>query len=138
MFVKSAFTFCSLLFLVSCSDNASITIYEKNLPKESISCIQLILFPPNEKIKNTLEKLYDFDENCNIKMEVSTKSGITCNSNQNYQIKAVGSFPTSYLKMQVNDGSKIVYSYYIDLLNEVTQEDVRSAFSRVRDDLDIR
>jgi len=138
MFVKSAFTFCSLLFLVSCSDNASITIYEKNLPKESISCIQLILFPPNEKIKNTLETLYDFDENCNIKMEVSTKSDITCNSNHNYQIKAVGSFPSSYLKMQVNDGSKIVYSYYIDLLNEVTQEDIRSAFSRVKDDLDIR
>ena len=137
MFVKLVFT-CSLLFLLSCSDDATITLYEKNLPKESISCIQLVIFPPNKKIQNSLEKLYDFDENCNITMEVSTKSGITCNSNQNYQRKAVGSFPTSYLKMQVNDGSKIVYSYYIDLLNEVTQEDVSSAFSRVRDDLNIR
>ena len=138
MFVKSVFTFCSLLFLLSCSDDASITLYKKNLPKESISCLELIIFPPNEKIQDTLEKLYDFDKNCNTKMEVSTKSGIICNSNQNYQIKAVGSFPTSYLKMQVNNGSKIIYSYYIDLLNEVTQEDVTTAFSRLRDDLGIR
>jgi len=137
MLSKLALTFCSLLFLVSCSDNASVTIYEKNLPKEKISCINLVVFPPNEKIQSSLEKLYDFKENCSIRVEVSTKSGITCNSNYNYQIKAVGSFPSSYLKIQLNDGSKIVYSYYIDLLNEVTSEDVTVAFKRMRDDLDI-
>lgn len=137
MFTKLAFTLCSLLFLSSCSNNATVTLFERNLPKDKITCINLVVFPPNEIIQRTFEKLYDFDENCTIRMEVSTKSGITCNSNHNYQTKAVGSFPSSYLKIQMNVGSKIVYSYYIDLKNALTSEDVKQAFFRMKDDLEI-
>ena len=125
------------MFLSACSDNATITIYEKNLPKEKISCITLLIFPPNEKLQTTFEKFYSFDENCSTQLEVSSKSGIVCNSNHNVQKKAVGSFPTSYLKMQLNSGSKIVYSYYIDLKDDVTEDDMRRAFSALKEDLSL-
>ena len=137
MFTKLAFALFSLLFLSSCSDTATVTLFERNLPKDKITCINLVVFPPNEKIQRSFEELYDFSENCRIRMEVSTKSGITCNSNHNYQTKAVGSFPSSYLKIEMNVGSKIVYSYYIDLKNALTSEDVKQAFFRMKDDLEI-
>lgn len=137
MFKKLAFALFSLLFLSSCSDTATVTLFERNIPKDKITCINLVVFPPNEIIQRTFEKLYDFDENCTLRMEVSTKSGITCNSNHNYQTKAVGSFPSSYLKIQMNVGSKIVYSYYIDLKNALTSEDVKQSFFRMKDDLEI-
>ena len=137
MFNKLVFILINLLILTACSDSAQVLLFEKNVPKEKITCLNLVIFPPNEKIKSTFEKLYDFDENCSLKVEVSTKSGITCNSNQNYQSKALGSFPSSYLKVQVNASSKIVYSYYIDLKNEVTPQDMRRAFNRLRKDLEL-
>lgn len=137
MFKKVVFTLCSLLFFSSCSNDATVLIFEKNLPKNKITCINLLVFPPDDNIQSTFEKLYDFDENCSIRVEVSTKSGISCNSNHNYQTKAVGSFPSSYLKIQMNNGSKIVYSYYVDLKNAVTPEDVKQAFFRMKDDLDL-
>jgi len=66
---------------------------------------------------------------------VSKKSGITCNSTHNYQTKAIGEFPSSYLKLQINRGSQLVYSYYIDLKEDVKESDIKNAFFRVRDDL---
>jgi len=137
LFKKIVLVITSLFLLSACSDNSTVTIFEKNIPKEKITCINLLIFPPNEKVQTAFESLYTFSENCSIKLEVSTKSGITCNSNHNYQIKAVGEFPSSYLKMQLNSGSKIVYSYYIDLKEEVNTQDISRAFLRMRDDLNI-
>ncbi|EHP28615.1 hypothetical protein SMGD1_0088 [Sulfurimonas gotlandica GD1] len=97
--------------------------------------MRLVVFPPDEKIEKTLNELYSFDKQCSIKMDVSHKSGIVCNSNQNSQKKALSNFPTSYLKIQISKDGKLFYSYYIDLKDSVTQDDSITAFERIQKDL---
>jgi hypothetical protein len=119
----------------ACSDNSTVNIYDKKITQTKIPCMKLLVFPPNETIENYLKTQYSFDANCSLELEVSTKSGITCNSNQNYQTKALGAFPTSYLKMQITENSRLKYSYYKDLKEEVQVSDVECAFERIKEDL---
>lgn len=96
--------------------------------------MRLLVFPPNKSLESVLTKLYLFDDTCSMKLNVSTKSGITCNSNQNTQKKALTNFPSSYLKMQIED-KRVLYSYYIDLDHDVACKDIEDAFSRIREDI---
>jgi len=137
MFYSLACFVFTLFFLSGCGDNATISINEKNLPKEKIHCLKLLVFPPDEQLQKSFEELYTFTQECPYLLEVSAKSGITCNSNQNYQTKATGEFPSSYLRMQVNKGRTILYGYYIDLLESPSKEDVKRAFSRLEEDLSL-
>mgnify|MGYP000020369801 CR=1 FL=1 len=97
--------------------------------------MRLVVFPPDEELENTLHKLYSFNDSCCVRLEVSLKRGIVCNSNQNSQKKALSNFPTSYLRMQISKDKKLFYSYYIDLKDSVTGEDAKSAFERIKKDL---
>lgn len=137
MLRDSLLSFALLFLLSACSDNASIVINEKNLPKEQISCLRLVVFPPDENLQKSFESIYDFDEQCPFVLEVSTKSDIKCNSNYNIQTKATGVFPKSYLRMQLNEGKKILYGYYIDIPESVSIKDVSCAFSRMEEDLSL-
>ena len=96
--------------------------------------MKLVFFPQDKNIEKTLKELYHFDETCTVKLEVSKKSGIVCNSNQNSQTKALTGLPESYLRMQIKN-EKLLYSYYIDLENDVTDADVQRAFKRIEKDL---
>ncbi len=131
------FLFLSLFFLQGCSDNAIVTIFDKKITEEKIECLKLVVFPPDEMLETTLKQLYTFDEDCSLKLEVSKKGGIVCNSNQNSQKKALSNFPSSYLKMQISS-NKIHYSYYIDLSDDVTSEDIKKAFARIKKDIIIQ
>jgi hypothetical protein len=119
----------------ACSDDFTVNIYNKKITQIKIPCMKLVVFPPNEKIESYLDSLYTFDTNCSYRLEVDTKSGITCNSNQNYQKKALEEFPTSYLKMQIKESSKLQYSYYKDIREEVEVSDVKEAIKRISEDL---
>jgi hypothetical protein len=119
----------------ACSDDAAVNIYNKQITQTKIPCMKLVVFPPNEKIEYSLKSLYTFDVNCSYRLEVETKSGITCNSNQNHQTKALNGFPTSYLKMQIMENKKLQYSYYKDLKEEVAPSDVKNALERIGEDL---
>jgi hypothetical protein len=96
--------------------------------------MKLVVFPPDKNIEKTLKKLYSFDDSCTVKLEVSKKSGIVCNSNQNSQTKAIAGLPSSYLRMQIKN-QKLLYSYYIDLESDVRDEDVKKAFKRIKRDV---
>jgi len=100
--------------------------------------MRLVVFPPNNLTTTTLQQLYHFEKKCDFKLEVSQKSGITCNSNQNSDKKALSNFPTSYLSLDVGKDRKVVYSYYIDLLDEVDEQNYADAFLRVRKDLNMK
>jgi len=130
------FVFLALLF-IGCEDKAIVHIYDKELVKSGVPCLRLVIFPPDKKAQNVLEGLYDFSNDCDFKLEVSKKCGITCNSNQNSDKKALSNFPSSYLKMDVSKDRKVVYSYYIDLVDSVSDENYEDAFFRVKSDLDI-
>ncbi|MEA3330182.1 MAG: hypothetical protein U9Q29_00615 [Campylobacterota bacterium] len=123
------------LFFISCEDKAMVTLHAKEFSQKKIPCMRLVVFPPDKIFQASLKELYAFDDNCAFTLEVSKKSGISCNSNQNSDKKALTNFPSSYLKMVVRIDSRLIYSYYIDLLDAVSEQDVVDAFERVQKDL---
>ena len=119
-----------------CSDNSIVKFYDKDFSNPP--CLRAVVFPPDDMIQNTLDKLYSFDESCEFKLQVSKKGGITCNSPHNADKKNMGSFPSGYLKMDVMKGSKTLYSYYIDLKDSPTKSDIKNGFARVKKDLKLK
>jgi len=97
-----------------------------------------VVFPPDEMIQSGMNELYSFENNCEYKLEVSKKGGITCNSTHNTSKKTMSSFPSGYLKMDVTKGSKTLYSYYIDLKDTLTKSDLKNGFVRVKKDLKLK
>ncbi len=123
-----------VLFFNGCSDDAIVNIFDEKITQDRVECMKLLVFPPDEIIEETLKELYSFSDSCELKLEVSKKSGIVCNSNQNSQKKALSNFPTSYLRIQIKN-HKLFYSYYIDLDHDVRAADVENAFFRIQKDL---
>jgi len=124
-----------IILITGCSDKEIVTIYNKNILNEKISCLELIVFPPNKMISSTLEKKYKFQDSCDLKLEVFTKGKIHCNSNQNSQLKALGEIPSAYLRMEITKNDKTLYSYYIDIRDEVKNTHIEAGFFRMKKDL---
>ena len=125
-----------LLFLQGCSDDAMVNVFNERIAKEEITCMKLVVF--DEDVKATLQELYNFDESCDVLLEVSLKSSITCNSNQNVDKKILSNFPSSYLRMQLYKGKTLFFSYYIDLEEDVNAKDVENAFLRLQKELNFK
>ena len=100
--------------------------------------MKLVVFPEDIKIIETMRGLYDFDDKCPLKLEISYREGIHCNSNQNADKKALSNFPQSYLRMELRTGLKLQYSYYIDLSENVDTKALKNGFKRIKKDLDIK
>ena len=128
--------FLALLFS-ACSDNSIVTIYDKTVLEENEKCVELIIFPPNKTIEETLKAQYTFKDNCALKFEVFTKGKIHCNSNQNSQTKAMGKMPSAYLRMEITKENNTLYSYYIDIKDEILPLHVESGFARMKKDLKV-
>jgi len=117
-----------------CSDNdATITKSEKDL--HNIKCMRLVIFPPNKFLETTMKELYNFDANCSYRLEVSQKSGIVCNSNQNAAQKALSNFPSGFIRLDLYKKRKVIYSYYKDLTHKTKKEDVKKAFESLEQDI---
>lgn len=119
----------------ACSDNAVVTTYDKTVVENKIPCLNLVIFPFDEELEKTLKPLYTFSDDCDFKLEVSKKSGIVCNSTHNVEKKALTNSPSSYLKMVIRKNRALVYSYYIDLKEDVTTQNVVDGFERIKKDL---
>ena len=124
-----------LSVLSGCSDSAIVKSFDTNVTKNKVTCVSLVVFPPDKVLEETLHNLYTFTPDCKYRLKVSKKGGIVCNSNQNAAKKTLSNFPSTYLRMDVSQGNRAVYSYYIDLLESVSENDVQSAFSRVEKDI---
>jgi hypothetical protein len=128
-----------VFLLTSCGDdNAMVTVYDKSILKTPVSCMKLQVFPENKMIEETMRHLYHFDPSCSLKLNISYKNGITCNSTFNVQTKSMNGFPSSYLNMELREGLSLKYSYYIDLQEEVSPEDLEKGFERMKQDLIIK
>jgi len=130
---KNLFLFILLTLFTACSDDATIIKNKKAL--HNLDCMHLVVFPPDKLITQTLLSLYNFDTNCSYRLEVSRKSGILCNSNQNADKKALTNFPSGYIRMDLYKGSTSVYSYYKDLTHKASKDDIEDAFQRLQKDL---
>jgi hypothetical protein len=103
-----------------------------------IPCLKLQVFPPDPAAKQAIGKLYSFAEECPYTLQLSTKSGIHCNSNANAPSKTLSNFPSAYLRMELRRGMKLLYSYYIDLTAAPTAEDIAKGFKRMQEDLRLK
>lgn len=123
-----------VMFLTGCSDNAVVTIYDNSISNKKITCMSLRVFPSDEMIERTLKNSYLFDESCPVRLEVNSKANIYCNSNQNAPSKALGAMPNSYLRMEISQENKKLYSYYIDIKGEIEESHIEDAFLRIEKD----
>jgi hypothetical protein len=126
------------LFLAGCEDRSYVNVYDKNITRQEIPCLKLQVFPPDPTAERAIEKLYPFRESCPYTLQLSTKSGIHCNSNANAPTKTLSNFPSSYLRMELRKGMRLLYSYYIDLTHAPEAEDIERGMERMRSDLKLR
>jgi len=131
--IVSLFVFSVLL--TGCQDKSIVTVYDKNVTQKPVSCLSLRVIPDDMKIREKLETLYAFKEQCKQRLEVSYKSQIVCNSAYNAPQKALSHFPNSYLNMEIRQGFTLQYSYYIDLDHKPDASDIEKGFDRIRKDL---
>ncbi len=127
----------SLLFaalLSGCGREAEVNFYDKSLKEQSLECLQ---FNPknNSNLEQNLEKLYHFNNRCKYNLELSYKSDIVCTSPYNAALKNTTNFPNAYIKLEVRNGMRLLYSYYKDLSHKPTVDDLKEAFERLKDDI---
>ena len=123
-----------LILLSGCSDNAQVFIYDKDIQKNKLKCLNLIVFPPNHTISSTLKELYTFSNNCKYDLIISYKNSISCNSNQNAEKKATG-MPVSYIRFEIKNKNKLLYTYYKDLYENINKVVVKDGFKRIKKNL---
>ena len=126
--MRALFLFFALFF-ISCSDKTIINIYDKNEVK-NINCLRLQA-SNSEKFIDILKKSYNFKNECPYKLTFSTKSQIVCNSPYNSDKKMLNDFPTSFVKFEIYKEAKLIYSYYLDLLDKPTPTDVEKNFKKM-------
>ena len=135
--IKKSFLFQSFLVLwvifYSGCDDATVVKYDETL--SNVECLKLSIIPPDKQIYSMLYSLYKFDDSCKYLLKVSKKSDIVCNSNQNSSEKTFSNFPTGYLRFDVYKNHIMIYSYYRDLTDKVSDRDIKKAFLRVKEDI---
>jgi hypothetical protein len=125
-----------MLFIVNgCGDRSVVIIYDRNSTGKSLPCLRLNFFPPDPENERIMNRFYAFSEDCPYTLEVSTKSGIHCNSTTNVPDKTTSNFPTAYLRLEVRRGMKLIYSYYIDLTDTPGPKELQKGFERLQQDL---
>lgn len=135
MKLLSLMLFISILFL-GCEDKSVSTLYDKSYKNKPIPCLKLSIYPKNSQMEQTLKKLYPFKQKCEYLLLVSYKAGIVCNSNQNAAKKTLSNFPNSYLRLEINRNmNDLIYSYYIDLNDKVSKNDLEKGLETIRENL---
>ena len=136
MLVKTLSIVLVLLFMIGCSDDAEITLYKSVKKVEKpLPCMRLVVFPPDEQIQRVADKHFHFTQGCRYRVVISKKSGIVCNSNQNAQEKALSSFPSGFIRLDLYDGATPLYSYYKDLTTRVKDKDIAQGLERLKKDM---
>ena len=123
----------SLLFaalLSGCGREAEVNFYDKSLKQHSLGCLAYI--PKNNSyLEQNLQKFYHFQNGCQYILELSYKSDIVCTSPYNAALKNTTNFPNAYIKLEVRNGMRLLYSYYKDLSHKPTVDDLKEAFERL-------
>ena len=112
--------------------------YDKNLTKHPPTCLALSPIYHDKKTRLILKNIYPFRADCPYRVTLSTKTNIHCNSNQNSERKALSSFPTSFIRIEIRQGMRLVYSYYVDLPNRPDTSEIISAFNKVSKDIRLK
>jgi hypothetical protein len=122
-------------FFVGCEEKMTPRITVSSTLKKPIECMRLNSLDVDRELLDALGELYTFDNQCDLVLSISYKKDIVCNSAYNVQSKSLGRFPRSYLKMELRRGMKVAYTYYVDLYNNVDEDDIEEGFLRLKQDL---
>ena len=134
LMAKSIFIAIILFFFTACNDdNATIKISKKDL--KNVNCMQLVVFPEDKFLNDTVQTLYKFSDNCNYKLFISEKNDIICNSNQNVDKKILANFPSSYIRLNLTKGTQSIFYYYKDLTHKANKDDLKKAFRNLYDEI---
>ena len=125
----------SLLLFSGCEERVEPVVTIRDNFTLPITCMRLDSLGVEKEFIYTLKNLYTFDESCDLTLSISYKKDIVCNSTQNIQMKNMGKFPKSYLKLKLRKGLEIKYSYYLDLYNNIESDDIEKGFKRLKQDL---
>jgi len=130
--MKIIFLSLILLFFAGCGDKSVSQLIDKSYKSKTIPCLKLSIFPKNSAIEKTLKNLYPFKEKCQYQFIVSYKANIVCNSNQNAPKKTLSNFPNSFLRIEIKkDINHFIYSYYIDLNDNIKKDDLTKGFENI-------
>lgn len=137
--MKILFLSLIFLFFTGCTDKSISKLYDKSYKNTVIPCLKLSISPDNSTMDKTLKNLYPFKEKCQYLFLVSYKTDIVCNSNQNAPRKTLSNFPNGFLRIQINKSmNHLIYSYYIDLNDDVDKGDLIKGFENIDKNLKIR
>lgn len=133
--MRSVIFALSVLFFGGCSDRGEVFVQDKKILTTHIECMQLSIFPPNKAFETKLRSLYRFSKDCPYELVLSYKTDIVCNSNQNYAKKTSG-LPSGYLRLEIKKEGTLQYTYYKDLKDKLTQDEIAKGFESLKKDLD--
>ena len=133
--MKKCLYLIPLILLIACEEKAKPIITINSDLKLPISCMKLNKLVKDKDLLSSLEKLYTFDESCVLTLTLSSKKDIVCNSTNNIMSKNMGKFPKSFVKLELREGLKLQYSYYVDLYSNVDEDNVAEGFERLKKDL---
>jgi len=128
--------FITFILLSACQERAKPVIKKSDNLATPISCMSLNeLGVDNREFVATLNSLYSFDKSCPLRLSLSYKKDIVCNSSYNAMSKNMGKFPKSFVRLELREGMRIVYSYYVDLYSNVDEDDLVEGFTQLKKDL---
>lgn len=137
--MKIIFFSIIFLFYTGCTDKSISKLVDKSYKNKTIPCLKLSISPISTAIEKTLKKLYPFKKECQYQFLVSYKANIVCNSNQNAPTKTLSNFPNSFLRIEIKKNiNHLIYSYYIDLTDNVEKEDLTKGFENIDKNLKLR
>ena len=128
-------TFSTLIFFVACEEKAKPKVTIDSDLALPITCMKLNILGDDKVLVNSLNNLYTFDKHCSLTLTLSSKKDIVCNSTVNMMSKNMGKYPKSFVKLELREGMKIKYSYYLDLYSNVDEDDVEEGFEQLKKDL---
>jgi len=129
------FLFFLLMGVMGCDEREVARVNHALTHATPLSCLKLNTIGLEPAFKEVLFLEYAFDDACPWTLDVRYKRDIVCNSSYNAVSKNLGKFPRSFLKLEVREGMKVVYSYYIDLYDNVDKSDLQRGIKRLKKDL---
>ena len=129
------FVIATLLFSACQEKEKEPIVHKSTKVTTPISCLTLNSFEEENSLTSHLKKLYTFHSNCDYTLTLTYKKDIVCNSSYNVGMKSMGKFPKSYIKLDVRKGLDTLYSYYLDLYDNIETDDIDKGFNRLKNDL---
>jgi hypothetical protein len=120
------------IFFSSCEDKSYFTkVYNKELYKKPLLCLNLEITPYNNEIFVFTKSLYQFDSNCPTLLQIRYKTQIGCNSPYK-----TGDF-SSFVELNLVENNKTYFTIYKDFKDEDIKDEIKSGFTYLQKQINL-